>query len=109
MKIYIAGKITGDKHYKKKFRKAEKKLAKLGHSVMNPANLGNYSGFSWEDYMKTSRAMQDVCEAVLFLPDWKNSRGAFEEWEHAGELGQKKFFDIKEVNDRNMKFGRHNV
>lgn len=103
MKIYIAGKITGDRHYKKKFCKAEKKLAKLGHSVMNPANLGDYSGFSWEDYMKTSRAMQDVCEAVLFLPDWKNSRGAFEEWEHAGVLGQKKFFNIKEVPENRSK------
>lgn len=37
MRIYVAGKITGDKHYKRKFRKYEKKLVKMGHSVMSPA------------------------------------------------------------------------
>ena len=37
MKIYIAGKITGDPNYREKFEKAEKFLAGQGHSVMNPA------------------------------------------------------------------------
>lgn len=37
MKIYIAGMITGDKNYKSKFKRAEKLLRSLGHSVMNPA------------------------------------------------------------------------
>lgn len=35
MKIYISGKITGDKHYKAKFREAEKKLTAAGHIVLN--------------------------------------------------------------------------
>ena len=51
MKIYIAGKITGDKNYREKFNAVEKLLASQGYSVMNPARLGNYSGFSWEEYM----------------------------------------------------------
>ena len=42
MKIYIAGKITGDKNYKEKFDAVEKLLASQGYSVMNPARLGNY-------------------------------------------------------------------
>ena len=33
MKIYIAGKITGDKNYKEKFDTVEKLLASKGHSV----------------------------------------------------------------------------
>ena len=45
MKIYIAGKITGDKNYKEKFDTVEKLLASKGHSVMNPAQLGNYYRF----------------------------------------------------------------
>ena len=36
MKIYISGKITGDRRYKAKFREVEKKLA-AGHIVLNPA------------------------------------------------------------------------
>lgn len=38
-KIYIAGKITGDLNYKKKFAKAEKELKALGFAVMNLAIL----------------------------------------------------------------------
>lgn len=37
MKIYISGKITGDRRYKAKFREVEKKLAAAGHIVLNPA------------------------------------------------------------------------
>lgn len=37
MKIYISGKITGDRCYKAKFREVEKKLAAAGHIVLNPA------------------------------------------------------------------------
>lgn len=35
MKIYISGKITGDRRYKAKFREVEKKLAAAGHIVLN--------------------------------------------------------------------------
>lgn len=39
MKIYIAGKITGDKRYKAKFAAAAKNLQTAGHVVLNPATL----------------------------------------------------------------------
>ena len=39
MKIYIAGKITGRENYKDEFKKAEERLTKQGHTVMNPAFL----------------------------------------------------------------------
>lgn len=97
MKIYIAGKITGEKYYKRKFRKIEKKLVKMGHSVMSPAWLGAFSDFSWEDYMKVSRSMQEVCEVTFFLPDWLDSKGAQEEFLYADKLNHKKFYNINEV------------
>ena len=100
MKIYIAGKITGDKHYKRKFRKTECTLKKKGHSVMNPAVLNGYPEFSWEDYMAVSKAMQRQCSATLFLPDWESSRGAKVEYENAKKLGQSIFFDIKDIPKR---------
>ena len=100
MRIYIAGKITGDKHYKRKFRKYEKKLIRLGHSVMSPAWLKASPEFSWDDYMFVCRAMQETCEATLFLPDWMSSKGAKEEFLHADKLGQRKFYDIDEIPKR---------
>ena len=97
MKIYIAGRITGDPHYKRKFRKAEKILARKGYSVMNPACLTDYPDFTWHDFMDVTSAMQEVCEAVYFLPDWNISRGAMVEYYKAEMLGQKKYFDIRKI------------
>ena len=97
MKIYIAGKITGDKDYRTKFLKAEEKIRNMGHSVMNPAWILESPEFDWEDYMKVSGAMQKVCNAVLLLPDWKQSRGAKKEYESAMYLGQPVYFSIEEI------------
>ena len=50
VKIYIAGKITGDKRYKAKFAAAEKNLQAAGHVVLNPATLP--AGLEQADYMR---------------------------------------------------------
>lgn len=97
MKIYIAGKITGNPDYKKQFDKAEKELSALGHSLMNPAALKDYPEFSYKDYMFITQAMQMKCDAVFFLPTWTDSSGAMVEFERASTLHQKTFFDISEV------------
>lgn len=39
MKIYIAGRIAGDRKYRAKFREAAKALEGMGHVVLNPATL----------------------------------------------------------------------
>lgn len=97
MKIYIAGKITGDKNYRKKFKKAERALKKKGHSVMNPAVLSDYPEFSWNDYMFITKAMQKKCTATYLLPDWSISKGAIEEYENAKKLNHAIFFSMKDV------------
>jgi hypothetical protein len=97
MKVYIAGKITGDKNYRRKFKRAEKRLRALGCSVMNPAWLGDYPEFSYEDYMTVSGSMQRVCDAVFFLSDWEDSPGARREMERAESLHQTVFFESRSI------------
>ena len=93
MKIYIAGKITGDKNYKSKFKRAEKLLRSLGHSVMNPAWIAPSDDFTWTDYMQISGMMQARCNAVYFLKDWKESEGAKIEFKRCHQLNQTAFFE----------------
>lgn len=73
MKIYISGKITGDRRYKAKFREVEKKLAAAGHIVLNPATAPE--GLRPVDYMRLCFAMMEAADVVLFMQDYQNSRG----------------------------------
>ena len=58
MKIYIAGKIAGDRRYRAKFREAAKALEAAGHVVLNPATLPD--GLTDADYMRICMAMVDA-------------------------------------------------
>ena len=72
MKIYISGKITGDRRYKAKFREVEKKLAAAGHIVLNPATAPE--GLRPVDYMRLCFAMMEAADVVLFMQDYQDSR-----------------------------------
>lgn len=74
MKVYIAGKITGDPGYRDKFAAAEIQLGWQGNIVLNPAELPE--GMSPADYMRICFAMIDVADAVVFLPGAADSEGA---------------------------------
>ncbi len=78
MKIYIAGKITGDRKYRAKFREAAKTLEALGHVVLNPAILP--AGLEERDYMRITLAMLEAADLAVFLPDYRESAGAMIEW-----------------------------
>ena len=78
MKIYIAGKITGDRKYRTKFREAAKALEALGHVVLNPATLPD--GLDQADYMRICLAMLEAADLAVFLPDYRESAGAMIVW-----------------------------
>jgi nucleoside 2-deoxyribosyltransferase len=86
MKIYIAGKITGNENYKKEFKEAEDELIMQGHTVLNPSFMP--MGFEETEYHHVNRAMIDICDAICFLPNWTDSKGAHMEMGYA--LGKRK-------------------
>lgn len=89
--IYIAGKITGDPNYRRKFEQAAERLQRAGYTVLSPAILPP-SGFDYAAYIRMSVAMLDECAAVCLLPDWTESEGARGEYHRAKRNKQSVFF-----------------
>lgn len=87
MKIYIAGKIAGDRRYRAKFREAAKSLEAAGHVVLNPATLPD--GLTDGDYMRIALAMLDASDLAVFLPDYQESRGAMCGYREPGHVVDK--------------------
>ena len=86
MKVYIAGKITGDAEYYAKFALAEREIRDAGHVVLNPAKLPE--GMCGEDYMRICFAMIDVADEVWTLPDAYMSKGALLEIQYCEYIGK---------------------
>lgn len=86
MKIYIAGKITGDQGCQAKFQRAAVGLRMCGNIVLNPAELPE--GMEAADYMRICMAMIDVADAVVFLPDAAESEGARLEMTYCEYIGK---------------------
>ena len=85
MRVYISGKITGDRGYKQKFRTAELTLLALGHEVLNPAE-GN-EGLTDAEAMRRAVGLLLTADAIYMLPDWMHSPGAMLERELAKRMG----------------------
>lgn len=86
MKIYIAGKITGDPNYREKFQKAKNALEAKGYTVLTPSVLPG--GMTPADYMRICFAMIDSADAVFFLHDWASSKGARLERQYCQYIGK---------------------
>lgn len=86
MKVYIAGKITGDRQYRAKFRAAAKELEAMGHVVLNPATLP--AGLAETDYINIGLAMLNAADVAVFLPDYQESKGAMMEWAFCQRTGK---------------------
>lgn len=89
MKVYISGPITGQEGYMWRFGRAEDLLRKAGHVAVNPAKVNAQLPEETEhgEYMKTSLAMLDMCDAMFMLEGWERSRGCAMELAYACRHG----------------------
>lgn len=84
--VYISGPVTDmPESNRPQFAKAQQMLLSAGCSVFNPSHIeGPIDPLKgdelWAYYMHFCVKALPDCDAVLFLPDWQNSKGA--KWEH---------------------------
>lgn len=95
MKIYISGPITGIEGYMKKFEEMEKILTSFGYTVVNPARVNAElpEDTTHEEYMTTSIAMLNMCDAIFMMEGWRDSKGCSIEFDHACKRGMPIVFE----------------
>lgn len=87
--VYIAGPMTGREHFNfPAFFEAAERLYALGLTVENPADndggdtwqealaCANSVEHPWEHYLRRDLGRMLMCDAVVVLPGWRQSRGA---------------------------------
>jgi hypothetical protein len=76
-RIYVAGPMSGlpQLNYPA-FHAAAAQLRALGFEVENPAENPEPPCKSWQGYMRMAVRQLALCDGVVFLPGWEESRGA---------------------------------
>ena len=94
MKAFISGRVSGInyEYAKRNFKKVEKVLVKQGYEVVNPTTLCKKE-WSWLRCMIVCLWHLIKCDAVYFLRNYKNSKGAMIEYKIAKILGKLMYFE----------------
>ena len=112
LKIYIAGKITGNPNYREDFTIGTVAVLKkirgtygrnLPVTLMLPST--EPKGLTNRHYMRISLARIDECDIVAFLPNWKDSEGALLEEDYARYISKKMMF----ISEQEMESTRREV
>jgi hypothetical protein len=96
--IYISGRITGNKHWKEDFQKAEDYWRKIvaDEYIINPLHLDKETErkceeceekATYKDYMITDIRELVLCDSIYMLRGWWRSKGARLEHHIAKVLG----------------------
>lgn len=101
-RVYIAGKISGMNRAEavELFEVAQLAIEINGHEAVNPFEVCEESPRKeWHDYMGECHRALLMCQAVVMLPNWHDSRGARIEYAVAREMGIPVYFGTREYND----------
>ena len=94
MRIYIAGKITGNPDAKRRFAAAEELLQAEGHETINPYKLGEVlPEMDHGEILHICFSIIDTADAVFFQRNWKESPGACMEYGYAIAKGKAVYFE----------------
>ena len=92
-KIYVSGPMTGlPENNFPAFHAATAMLRERGHTVFNPAEVGEIPGMTWEFYMRKDIKMLCEADAIYLLPGWEKSKGAHLELHIAHRIGMDVMF-----------------
>lgn len=94
MKTFISGRVSGInyEYAKRNFKKVEKALVKQGYEVVNPTKFCKKE-WSWLRCIIVCLWHLTKCDAVYFLRNYKNSKGAMIEYKIAKILGKLMYFE----------------
>lgn len=103
-KVYISGAITGVVGWKEHFQSAEQTVLKMFNDdgdlvIQNPLRFPEPKGpftspdGEWQAYMRMSIERLVTCDTIYMLKGWESSRGAFNEFFIAKELGMKIIYE----------------
>lgn len=91
-KVYLSGKINGlgEDEYRDNFAQAAMDALAFFPdeqvTIVNPATLPAIHN-SWEDYLIRDLMLLKDCDAIVMLPNWKDSKGAITEHAFAEGMG----------------------
>jgi hypothetical protein len=98
MKIYVAGKITGDSGYRLKFDRYASVQRRADNIVLNPAILP--AGLEHHEYLHICFAMIDTADCVHFLRDWRESKGTRIEHDYCRQNGKSVFYVLEDMGEK---------
>ena len=103
MKIYISGAITNNPNYKEDFERAEDYLQREYPSadIINPALVNSFlpKSTTYEEYMKMSFCMLDMCDNICMLKGWEKSCGANRELGYAIAKKKTVFYEYELIHE----------
>ena len=97
MRIYISGKITGNKNYLEQFKIAENWLRDNNYIPINPAEAFNPSlekYLTYDELMQLDIELLKMADGILMLYGWQNSKGAIYEHLTAQLLNKKILYQV---------------
>ena len=104
MKVYLSGPITGTEDYRDRFAHCESRLRREWSGNrngelegVNPAKLEHIipKSASYEEIMKICFDLLQMCDGIMMMPGWKDSRGCNQEYGFARAL-RKEIYEWEE-------------